>query len=278
VSKNVARLEALLGVRLFQRSTRKLVLTEAGEGFLAAVSGGLEAVRSAIARASTAGGQPAGVLKVSMAPGFGLDYLVPLLKGFMERYPAVVPDWHFDNRQVDLIVEGFDAAIGGGVELTAGIVARELARAQVIAVASPAYLARAGRPRKPADLQKHDGIAMRSSLSGRIRTWGLRNRAGEQATVEMQPRVILTEPEAITRAALMGLGIGLVAVPHALPHLRSGTLKRVLPDWHADAGPISLYFPALELMPAKTRVFVDFVVAEFRRLDLARKFLAASAI
>jgi DNA-binding transcriptional LysR family regulator len=84
--------------------------------------------------------------------------------------------------------------------------------------------------------------------------------------------MILTEPEAITRAALMGLGVGLVAVPHALPHLKSGALKRVLPDWHADAGPISLYFPALKLMPAKTRVFVDFVVAEFRRLGLARKY------
>lgn len=278
VSKNVARLETLLGVRLFQRSTRKVVLTEAGEGFLAAVSGGLETVRSAIAGVSAGRGEPAGVLKVSMAPGFGVDYLVPLLKEFVERYPAVVPDWHFENRQVDLIVEGFDAAIGGGVELTPGIVARELARAHVIAVASPTYLLRAGEPRRPVDLQKHAGIGMRSHLSGRIRSYALRNRTGEEAAVEMQPRVILTEPEAITRAALMGLGVALVAVPHALPHLKSGALKRVLPDWHADAGPISLYFPALKLMPAKTRVFVDFVVAEFRRLGLARKFLAASAV
>jgi DNA-binding transcriptional LysR family regulator len=269
--------ESLLGVRLFQRSTRKLVLTEAGEGFLAAVSGGLETVRTAIAGVSEAGAQPAGVLRVSMSPGFGLDYLVPLLRDFVERYPAVVPDWHFDNRQVELIVEGFDAAIGGGVELTPGIVARELARAHVVAVASPAYLARAGRPKTPADLQNHDGIVMRSSLSGRIRAWALRSRAGGEATVEMKPRVILSEPEAIARAALMDLGIGFVAVPHALSHLASGALKRVLPDWHADAGPISLYFPALKLMPAKTRVFVDFVVAEFRRRGLAKKFLAGAA-
>ena len=90
--------------------------------------------------------------------------------------------------------------------------------------------------------------------------------------------MILTEPEAITRAALLGIGVGLVAVPHALAHLESGALKRVLADWHADAGPISLYFPATRLMPAKTRAFVDFVVSEFRRLGLARKFRAASAI
>ncbi len=175
-------------------------------------------------------------------------------------------------------MEGFDAAIGGGVELTSGIVARELARAHVIAVASPAYLARAGKPRTPADLRTHDGILMRSHVSGRLRSFALRNRAGDEATVEMQPRVILTEPEAITRAAQMDLGVGLVAVPHALPHLKSGALKRVLLDWHADAGPISLYFPALKLMPAKTRVFVDFVVTEFRRLGLAKRFLAASAV
>jgi DNA-binding transcriptional LysR family regulator len=274
VSRNVARLESNLGVRLFQRSTRRLTLTESGEQFIREVGGGLDSLQSAIAHVSTSAGQPAGVLKVSMSPAFGLDYLVPLLQDFLARYPAVVPDWHFDNRQVDLIVEGFDAAIGGGIELTSGLVARELARLHVIAVASPTYLAQIPRPREPADLQKHEGIVMRSALSGRLRSWPLRNRTGEQATVEMRPRVILTDPEAICRCAIMGLGVAFVAMPHVLPHLKSGTLVRLLPEWHADVGPLSLYFAGHRLLPAKTRVFVDYVVEQFRRQGLARKFAA----
>ena len=137
VSKNVARLEASLGVRLFQRSTRRLTLTETGEGFLRQVSGGLALVQDALASVATVGGQPAGTLKVSMGQAFGRAYVVPLLGEFLARYPAIVPDWHFDNRQVDLIGEGFDAAIGGGIELAPGLVARELARVHVVAVASP---------------------------------------------------------------------------------------------------------------------------------------------
>jgi DNA-binding transcriptional LysR family regulator len=274
VSKNVARLESSLGVRLFQRSTRQLTLTEAGEGFLREVSGGLDTLQAAIAGLSEAAERPAGLLKVSMSPAFGVDYLVPLLQDFLSRYPAVVPDWQFENRQVDLVVEGFDAAIGGGIELTSGIVARELARVHVIPVASPAYLAQIARPRKPSDLEKHQGIVMRSALSGRLRSANLRNRAGEQTTVEMQPRVILSDPEAITRAALVGLGIAFVAIPHVLPHLKSGALVRLLPEWHDDIGPLSVYFTARKLMPAKTRVFVDFVVEQFRRQRLAKKLSA----
>jgi DNA-binding transcriptional LysR family regulator len=275
VSKNVARLESNLGVRLFQRSTRKLTLTEAGEGFLREVSDSLAGLHAAIANVSHTAGQPAGVLKVSMSPAFAIDYLVPLLPDFLARYPAVVPDWHFDNRQVDLVVEGFDAAIGGGIELTSGVVARELARAHVIPVAAPSYLAQIARPKRPEDLLKHDGIVMRSTQSGRIRSWSLRHRSGEQQTIEQRPRVALTDPEAICRCAVMGLGIAMVAMPHALPHLKAGSLVRLLPEWHADAGPISLYFAATKLMPAKTRAFVDFLVGQFKRQGLAKKFDAS---
>jgi DNA-binding transcriptional LysR family regulator len=269
ISQNVARLESRLGVRLFQRSTRGLTLTEPGERFLREVSGGLDTLQTAIANVSLAAEQPAGVLKVSMAPAFGHGYLVPMLKDFLARYPAIVPDWHFDNRPVDLINEGFDAAIGGGFELPSGLAARELARAHIIAVASPAYVARMSMPKEPADLHRHDGLLLRSPLTGRIRTWPLRNRAGEQVAVEMRPRMILNDPKALSSCAVMGLGIAFVATMDALPNLRDGTLVRVLPDWHADIGPISLYFAGHRQLPAKTRVFVDFVVAEFKRQDLA---------
>jgi len=275
VSQNVARLEANLGVRLFQRSTRKLTLTESGERFLREISGNLDGLQTAIAHVSASAGEPAGTLKVSMAPSFGLEYLVPLLQEFLARHPHVVPDLHFENRQVDLIAEGFDAAIGGGFELPSGLAARELARAHVIAVAAPSYLAKTSVPKEPADLQHHDGILLRSPVNGRIRTWPLRNRSGEHVSIEMRPRMFLNAPEAISHCAAMGLGIAFVATLNALPYLRNGTLVRVLPDWHADIGPISLYYAGHKQLPAKTRVFVNFVIDEFRRQNLAKMFSAA---
>lgn len=278
VSQSVARLEKRLGVRLFQRSTRGLTLTEPGERFLREVSGGLDTLQTAIANVSLAAEQPAGMLKVSMAPAVGHGYLVPMLKDFLARYPAIVPDWHFDIRRVDLIAEGFDAAIGGGFDLPSGLAARELARAHIIAVAAPSYVKRITPPKDPTDLRRHEGLLLRSSLTGRIRAWPLRNRAGEQVAVELRPRMILNDPQALTQCALMGLGITFVAVVDALPHLREGTLVRLLPDWHADIGPISLYYAGHRQLPAKTRVFVDYVVAEFKRQKLAALFDASSAV
>jgi len=181
VSRNVAMLERNLGVRLFQRSTRSLTLTEDGERFLASVTDGLEAVQLAIADVTTHAGRPAGVLKVSMALTFSLDYVLPLLPAFMQRYPDEVPDFSFENRQVDLIAEGFDAAIGGGMELASGVVARQLAPLHVVAVASPEYLRGHKLPRHPNDLAPLDGIAMRSARSGRVRVARTSGPAGCQA-------------------------------------------------------------------------------------------------
>ena len=129
VSRNVAMLERNLGVRLFQRSTRKLTLTEAGERFLLAIRGNLDELQASIASIATDRGEPAGVLKVSMGMTFGVEYILPLLPEFLKRYPGVRADWQFENRQVDLIAEGFDAAIGGGIELAPGLVSRVLAPA-----------------------------------------------------------------------------------------------------------------------------------------------------
>lgn len=275
VSRNVAQLEGNLGVRLFQRSTRKLTLTEAGERLLSSVRGELDGIQAALADVSANAGQPAGSLKVSMSWGFGLDYLLPLLPAFLARYPAVLPEWQFENRSVDLIAEGLDVAIGGGFELTPGVVARELARIHVIAVATPQFLHGRELPREPAHLQAWDGIVMRSVQTGRVRNHVLRSSRGDELPVQLKPRVVVNDPEAVTRSVLMGLGIGLIAMPHALPHLESGAMIRLLPDWYADLGPISLYFAGQKLLPAKTRVFVDFVTEQFREQKLARRFSAA---
>ncbi|SDH89799.1 DNA-binding transcriptional regulator, LysR family [Pseudomonas benzenivorans] len=277
VSRNVAQLEAHLGVRLFLRSTRKLSLTEAGERFLHNVGGGLESIQAAIADLSSNAGQPAGILRLSAAPAFARDHLLPLMPEFLARYPAVLPDWHLDNRQVELIGEGFDAAIGGGIELAPGVVARQLAPAHLLLVAAPAYLQGRALPQHPDQLGQLDSLAMRSLQSGKVRQWMLRTAGGEQAPLELRPRMLVNDPEALCRAALLGMGVALLAMPDVLAHLHSGALRRLLPDWYVDAGPISLYFASNRLLPAKTRAFVDFITAQFERQQLAARFTAAGA-
>ena len=272
VSRNVAMLERNLGVRLFQRSTRKLTLTEAGERFLVSIGGNLDALQSAIAAVSSDSGTPAGQLKVSMSPTFGTEYIVPLLPGFLARYPLVRPDWHFENRPVDLISEGYDAAIGGGFELSPGVVSRALAPIHLIAVASPAYMAAHQTPADPAGLAALNGIALRSSATGRVRQWVMRDGAGVEVPASLTESVVVNDPTAMRAAALLGLGVALLGVPDVLPALERGELVRVLPQWYVDAGAISIYYATRSQMPAKTRVFIDFVVEAFERDQLARRF------
>lgn len=270
VSKNVARLEAHLGARLFHRSTRRLSLTEKGEQFLAQVHGPLASLQTAVAAGASADEVPAGTLKVSMGQAFGRNFLVPLLGEFLVRHPRVVPDWHFDNRQVDLVAEGFDAAIGGGFAMPAGVVARELGPVHIVAVAAPAYMQGRAAPRTPQDLAAFDCIMRRSTPTGRVRPWTLGTRRAAEHAVPCQPRIILSDPEAVAQAARQGLGVALVPMPFAFAHIRSGELVRLLPGWYSDAGPLSLYYPSKKMLAAKTRAFVDYVLERFRSVDFAR--------
>ena len=274
VSKNVAKLEAALGVRLFHRSTRSLSLTEAGERFLAEVASGLESIQAAVSQASVTSEQPAGTLKVAMAMAFGRYYILPLLSEFLSLYPAIKPDWRLDNRPVDLVSDGFDVAIGGGIDLAPGVVVRELAKVYLVLAASPAYLARNFTPQIPADLYKLDALVRFSQSTHRITPWHLKTLAGEQVTVELQPRITLNDPEALCEAAVAGLGVAHVPMSHAVRYFESGELVRVLPDWYTEKGTLSLYFAAKKYMPAKTRVFIDFIVERFRTQGLAEKWSA----
>jgi DNA-binding transcriptional LysR family regulator len=205
-----------------------------------------------------------------MGLAFGRNFMVPLLAEFLERYPRVLPDWHFDNRQVDVVGEGFDAAIGGGFPLASGIVARELAPVHIVAVASPAYMASRAMPVSPSDLATFDGIMRRSSPTGRVRPWSLRSRRTAEQVAECRPRLVLSDPEAIAHAARLGLGVALLPMPFAFAMIASGELMRLLPGWWSDAGPLSIYYPSRRLLPAKTRAFVEFVVERFRSAGFDR--------
>lgn len=272
VSRNVAMLECNLGVRLFHRSTRRLALTEAGEAFRLAIAGSLDDIQAAITGISSDSGEPAGVLKVSMAPTFGVMHLLPMLPAFLARYPRIRPELHFENRPVDIVAEGYDAAIGGGFDLSPGVVARNLAPAHIVAVASPAYMAGRVAPGDPAGLVELEGIVMRSLQSGRIRHWTMRDAVGNESAATLCEDIVVNDPAAMREAARLGLGVALLAMPDVLPELESGALVRLVPRWYADAGAISVYYASRTLLPGKTRAFVDWVADVFKRERLAERF------
>ncbi|MBA4109649.1 MAG: LysR family transcriptional regulator [Leptothrix sp. (in: Bacteria)] len=272
VSKSVAQLEARLGVRLFQRSTRSLALTTDGDRLYSQVRLPWSEISDALTDLRQGAGKPAGTLKVALAHTVGREYVLPLLGEFVRRYPDVVPDLHFDNRQVDLVAQGFDVAIGGGIELTDALIARELSRVRIVLVASPAYLKAHRTPKHPQDLARHSGLLRRSLATGRLVPWTLKNSEGEELVANVRPVMVLDDPEAMARAAATGMGIAMLPMPHALPLLESGALVRVLRDWHAETRPLSIYYTSRKLVPAKVRVFVDYILKEFPASGQAARF------
>ena len=272
VGKNVGKLEESLGVRLFQRTTRSLVLTEEGARFHEDARSGLAQLVGAVDAVKSAKGKPTGVLKVSLGTIFSRHYVMPLLGSFVAAYPEITPELHFDNQSVDLVKAGYDVAIGGGFELPPGVMARRLAPAHRVLLAAPGFPVRA---RTPADLEGLPGLLVRSPRTGRVPPLPLRNAAGDEAPIVLRPRILANDPDACCQAAMQELGIALASMPQALPYLTSKTLVRVLPDWWVDGGQLSIYFPAQKLLPPKTRAFVEHVVAGFRAAGLAKRLDAS---
>jgi DNA-binding transcriptional LysR family regulator len=139
-------------------------------------------------------------------------------------------------------------------------------------VASPSYLKGRTPPADPSGLAAFDGIVMRSSKTRRVRERPMRNAAGDEMTVPLKPTIAFDDPEAMCQAAVLGMGVTQIVVAHALRHLESGALVRLVPQWYADAGSISIYYASRTLLPAKTRAFVDYVADAFRRQRLAERF------
>ena len=122
----------------------------------------------------------------------------------------------------------------------------------------------------PDDLASFDGIMRRSTPTGRMRPWALRSRRVAEQAVQCKPRLILNDPDAVAQAARMGIGVALLPMPFAFAAIKSGELVRLLPGWYGDAGSVSIYYSSKRLLPAKTRVFVDFMLERFRAAEFAR--------
>ncbi|USJ28504.1 LysR family transcriptional regulator [Ensifer adhaerens] len=274
ISRNVAMLEKNIGVRLFQRSTRFLTLTEGGERLLSSIGDSLAQLQDALAGVSSLQDEPTGTLRISVSPVFGMRHILPLLPQFLKSYPRVQPDLNFDNRPAELIAGGYDIAIGGTYDLPEGVISRTLAPAHIIVVASPSYMQNAESPLSPRDLIRFDGVGLRSAKTGSIRQWTLMNETAEEVPALFRQAVVVDDPNALREAARQGIGVVLTAIPDVADLLETGELVRLLPDWYADAGNISCYFPSRRQLPPKTRVFIDFLVEAAKRSGFAENFSA----
>lgn len=261
VSKNVAGLEAALGVRLMNRTTRSLTLTEEGIAFLAQARVALEALDAAVDTVAAQRVEPSGRVRISTSLAFGREQLMPALPGLMDRYPGVSVEVDFDDRVVDLVRDGYDFALRGGTPKDSALVSRPVCRLHMVLVASPDYLARHGVPRNPKDLHKHRLVARRF-LGGKVAAWNFRGRDGHETSLDPSPASVLTlsAPETLVQAACDGLGIAQVGVHLAWEHLVAGRLKVVLHRHHHPGSyEMALQYPHRALMAPRVRAVLDYL-------------------
>lgn len=257
--KAVARLEDRLGVRLLNRSTRALSLTDEGRSFHAQGAEILAAIDNAESSVAAGGGTPRGTLRVTVPDAFGRLVVAPLLRQYLEAWPEVQVEVNFTDRLVDLVEEGFDLALRiGAADLDASLVSRVVASYRPFLCASPAYLARHGEPTHPDDLARHDCLLF--SSRGRRQAWRLRGPDGQWAKAEGRSRLRMDSGEAIRDAAVAGLGIGLLPAFLVEGDLAAGRLQAVLPA--ADLGEVKIVaiYPTRRHLEPRVRRFIDLLV------------------
>lgn len=257
VSKSLARLEEQLGVRLIQRSTRRLSLTEEGAGFLHKARDALRALDEAVADVSQAASTPAGRVRISVGISFGQRWVLPLLPALTARHPQLNIELDLDNRPVDLVADGYDIGIRGAVLQDSSLVARRICPLPVVLVASPAYLRQNGTPIRLEDLAQHQCFSWRNS-SGAIPPWLFRRANGRRVEYVPQARLTVSDPEALVGVALANAGITQTGLHHVLPYLRSGRLKLLMTDSH-DVGDreMVLHYAHRQFLAPRVRTVVE---------------------
>lgn len=261
VSKRIGRIEDRMGLRLLNRTTRRLSLTEAGAAFYQGcrrVVAEAEAAERAVTRLASA---PRGRLKVNAPMSFGVRHLAPALPDFMARYPELTVDLALNDRVVDLVEEGFDVAIRIARMADSSLIARRLAPNRLVLCAAPAYLRAHGAPHAVADLKGHECLLYSYLAAGDV--WRLCGPGGERR-LAVTGRLRINNGDALLAAALGGLGVALLPCFICGQDLRAGRLIQVLPAWSAPADTaIAAVYPASRNLSPKVRVFVDFLTERF---------------
>ncbi|WP_448101301.1 LysR family transcriptional regulator [Luteibacter jiangsuensis] len=262
VSRAIARLEQRLKIRLFNRTTRSVSLTEEGRRFYERVMPHVIGMEAAAAMASGDAAAVRGNLRINLDPvTYGFLLGAPL-SAFMDRYPALSLEFFSRDQLGDMVSEGFDIALRFGEPRSSGLVARKLLDTAVVTVASPAYLARHGHPQDPRELGKgrHKCLEFRDPVSGKPFQWEFHNKRRKQV-VETNGRLTVNDPDALVHACVSGTGIAQMLMLAAAPLIREGRLVNLFPTWTDERFPLYAYLPSRHYVPAKARAFLDFVIA-----------------
>ncbi|WP_301592635.1 LysR family transcriptional regulator [Sabulicella glaciei] len=264
VSRRLDALEARLGVRLLSRTTRRVTLTEAGAAYLARVRTILGELSAADSEAAEGADAPRGLLRLSLPATFTRRWIAPWLPAFLAAYPEVQLELLHSDRFVDLVAEGFDAAVRIGELSDSSLVVRRLAPVETILCASPDYLARRGLPASPEELEQHE--CLRFPKDRFRQGWKLRNDA-RQVTQRVSGSLVSDEGEGLLVACVAGAGILPASDWEVGQELADGQLVRVLPGWRFDVeGAVHVVLPPGRLVPAKTRAFVEWLARDFAPL------------
>ena len=263
VSRRLANLEARLGIRLLNRTTRRAAMTHEGELYLAEGKKILADLEELEQRLSSGKAVPKGLLRVNATFGFGRQFIAPAVADFSELYPDVEVQLQLTDRPVNLSDEGFDVCIRFGDIPDARITSKKIATNRRLLCASPAYLERFGTPVSPTDLQRHRCIVIRES-DETYGTWHLHS-GSTQATVKVRGTVSTNDGEAAVNWALRGLGILLRSEWNVAPYIRSGRLKEVLCDWQLPTADVHAVYPMKNNLSARVRAFVDHLEKHFEQ-------------
>ncbi|MBB3211968.1 DNA-binding transcriptional LysR family regulator [Herbaspirillum sp. Sphag1AN] len=258
VSSAVAGLEARLKVRLFNRSTRSVALTDIGQRYVERIAPALAEIKRASEEAGSGHDVPSGTLRINAPQGVGTLLMEPLLRQYAQRYPEMRIDVVSESRLIDIVAEGFDAGIRLAESVPQDMIAVPLSPdIRMLVVATPDYLQRHGTPRQPHDLLMHQSIGMRMTHGG-IYQWEL-ERGGQKLQMDLPTRFVLNEMPAIKQAILHGLGIGFIAEWLILDELKTGNLVPLLPSWCPTFGGLRLYYSGHRFVPARLRALISLV-------------------
>lgn len=271
VSKRISHMEERLGVRLFQRTTRQLKLTETGEGFYERVVEILKDIDDAEAFVSHMNAKASGTLRITAPIVFSRMHIAPYLANFMHQHPDLTIEMHLSDEVVDIVGEGMDLAIRVAELNDSSLVARKLAPCRRVICATPEYLDRHGCPQTPADLVKHSCLSLNYQ-----HVWRLSGPNGIE-TVRISSKLRSNSGDVLHETQLSGLGLAMRSIWAISSDLKAGRLKVVLPEYHETAG-VAVYavYPCRQFVPAKLKLFVDFLAQQFgpipywdRDLDLS---------
>lgn len=259
VSRSIARLEASLGLRLVQRTTREVTLTPAGESLMQRCTSALGDLNDALAYVGSLSTEAQGLLRVSAGIGFGINVLAEQLPAFLRRFPRVDVDLDLTSRVADLVADRVDVAIRFGELADSSMVAVRLGEMKRVLCASPVYLAARAPPTAVDELTDHDVIEMPAS-DRQLRRWSF-SKEDMTRDIFVKSRVSVNDALTIHRLVLNGAGIGVISCYLCAPDIEEGRLVHLLPEWTSSPVVVNLVFPSRRELTPSVRAFVDYLKA-----------------